>query len=174
MADPEKLTMKEILGSLTLPQLGSLIGVVIAMLTGAFGVGAKFSEFSQSQPDLVPCARAENYPLGIWLVSGDERSESHASLAQSVVVDTPQTAKVYTNEDTGQTFVFQIGSKIEAGKNVSFVGTDGAGYTGYFTGRVSDSGCSIEGVFSDTKRHHGTETLFWYEPKYYWVLRKHP
>jgi hypothetical protein len=92
MTDPTQFTMKEILSSLTISQVWTLVGVIITTLTTTFVAGGKLYQLSQSQPDVVPCAHADNYPIGTWLVAGEDRSPAHAGLTQNIKLDTPQTA----------------------------------------------------------------------------------
>jgi hypothetical protein len=172
--DIDRLTIIDILhllGRCTPSTLASIFGLLITALAFAFGLGARISQW-YSNPDLVPCSNVANYPMGKWLVSGVDKSGLNAALNDHFLMTTPQTATTFTREVAQTPNQIKFQSPLKNGQSISYSGSDGKGYDVYFEGRVSSSGCSMEGTWSDSKKQGGTVTYFWYEPRDYWVKQR--
>jgi hypothetical protein len=86
-----------------------------------------------------------------------------------------------SDEPSGHVDVIFSQEKLIPGELASFTARDPKGlYRSEFTGKVSHTGCSIDGSFKDNAGsllengpdrvdHAGPQTLFWYGATDYWV-----
>jgi hypothetical protein len=173
---PENLSLKRILSELTPTQVWALLGAVVALLSGSFGLGVRLAPvLSPTQPaavqDLVPCFKADRYPLGNWLLSGEITVGQKTMMTSGMRFTSSTEGTSLTNEQGGAVGHFVFDNRPVPGEKAHYRATDGTGYEGDVTGYVSNSGCSIEGDWYDNRGHSGHEILFWIQPHEFWVKR---
>jgi hypothetical protein len=169
----ETKSLKQILNGLTPSQVWALLVAIVTVLSGSFGLGVKLSPLlgpaNPPRQGLVPCFKAAEYPLGDWLVSGDIVLGPKTMLAPRIIAVTPTAGTVLTNEKNGVAGKFTFDRVPAPNQRIHYQVTDETKYEANMDGLVSDSGCSIEGQWSDTNQHSGNMTLFWFKPKEFWV-----
>jgi hypothetical protein len=178
----------DIARSLKPAQLWSVIAALGTLLSGAFALGGKLIPKSVGDSEgLVPCSKADGYPLGDWISSGEVTSgpgttdsrgkQQNTSTDPRLRFDDLKAGYWVTNEPLAQpSRTFRLENALEPGKIAAIIFTakssDGKNdYTSTFNPKVSPCGCYMSGPFQDSVGHKGEATYFWRGRERYWVAK---
>jgi hypothetical protein len=180
------VTVKEFLASLSVGDICKIVTTVIAALTGAFGLGFKLGQAilpagqaatSAGKPVAsVNCGAFPRYPVGRWVYFGrvtttlEQRYKDNPALGGDMDMSGTRNGTFLTDQapkkgtDPFGPAKFMFDQDIQPDLDVASTSEDGTGYKARFVGRVTRSGCSISGRFSDRDGNKGELTYFWTAP----------
>ena len=177
----------DIARSLRPGQFWAVIVALGTLLSGAFALGGKFSRvFVSEGADLVPCSKAEGYPMGDWISSGevtsgpgttDSEGKRHKIATDPAIhFDNAISGHWVLDEPMESRRTFSLGDALTPGNNVliTFTAKGDPGqqdYTSKFNAKVSPCGCFMAGSFEDSLGHIGVATYFWRGRDRYWVTK---
>lgn len=180
--DIGKQSLRDIVGSIKPGQLWAVIVALGALLSGAFALGDRLNQRSGSEDkELVSCLKADGYPKGEWLASGEVTSTLGVPSAHKIATD----PAIYFRESKSGTWVtnetmeqrtFELDRPLESNQKVliTFTAKGDHGqpdYTSKFNPTVSPCGCLMTGPFEDSVGHRGAATYFWHGRDRYWVTK---
>jgi len=171
-----RISFAKLLTMLTVGQVVSICAVFVGVFSGGVTTG-RYLPNSTPIPGALTCFETPSYPLGKWAISGFDVSPAHARLAQYMTLTSNSKGVAATDEKGGKPLSIEINSdlkRLAGGAQVTTTAKDDGQpqYIATFSGTVSMTGCSVEGIFSDNRGHSGPETFIWYEPKDSYYVKK--
>jgi hypothetical protein len=179
------VTVKEILGNLSVADVYKIAATVITAMTGAFGIGFKVGQtippaggtptIARTSGAPINCGDLPGYPKGRWMYSGRVTSATEQSykdnplLGGYITVTSSRHGTWLAENPVPNGIVSSEPAFLEADQDIqpnlksfSYTSHDpGGDYSAKFQGSTTPSGCSIRGTFKDNHRHSGELTYFW-------------